>query len=290
MPQIILKDDEREGEVRIRPDVLQTALLDDMVFRLISLEKVMLGIGVKLEELTEIKDQLKLLTEKNITLNYPRTAKKLLPVGETVIAFKNKQNKQVILPDDSREDMYCPVPIELCKSATIYTDADITVDFLLEGIIIFTGLITPPGARIPNVWFDRVEINTVSEALFYISMSTFPDGAPEDISLERPVLLDSKNNESVIAATDIFDDDLSPLATPTYFRIYVAFDAAGVLTVRRTKSGTTTSEELNSGDMLDANAAHVFDIVMDEGETMNLHYSVGATALKLIVTEIGGGI
>ena len=116
MPPQIKDDDEGEGEVvRIRPDVLQTALLDDMVFRLISLENVMRGIGVQLEELTEIKEQLRALTEQNITLNYPRTAKKLLPVGETVIAFKNKQNKQVTLPDKSHEDIYCPVPIDRCN-------------------------------------------------------------------------------------------------------------------------------------------------------------------------------
>jgi len=228
--------------------------------------------------------------EKNIFLNYPRAAKKLLPVGETVIQIKNRQSKQVTLPGKSYEDIYCPVPVELCKSATIYTDADIKADFLLEGTIVFTGLITPPGARIPNVWFDRVEITETSEALFYISMSTLPDGAPEDISLERPVLKDSKFNEGVIAATDIFDDALSPLATPTYFRIYASFDAAGVLTVRRTKEGTTVSEEFNSGANLNANAAYVFDIIVDESETIQLRYSVNATALKLMVEEIAAGI
>lgn len=121
-------------------------------------------------------------------------------------------------------------------------------------------------------------------------MSTLPDGAPEDLSLERPVLKDSKFNESVTAATDIFDDALSPLATPTYFRIYATFDTAGVLTVRRTKEGATISEELNSGANLNANAAYVFDIIVDESETIQLRYSVNATALKLIVEEIAAGI
>lgn len=228
--------------------------------------------------------------EKNIILNYPRTAKKLLPVGETVIAFKNKQSKQVTLPDGSREDIYCSVPVELCKSATVYTDADITVDFSLEGVITFAGLITPPGVRIPNIWFDRVEITASSAALFYISMSTLPDGTPEDVSLERPVLKDSKFNESVTAATDIFSTALSPLATPTYFRIYATFAATGILTVRRTKSGVTVSEELNSGANLVANSAYVFDIIVDENESINLRYSVNSTALKLIVSEIAGGM
>lgn len=50
-PKIILKDDEGEGEVvRIRPDVLQTALLDDMIYKLGSLELVLVDIRTTLSE------------------------------------------------------------------------------------------------------------------------------------------------------------------------------------------------------------------------------------------------
>lgn len=231
----------------------------------------------------------------NIILNYPRAAKKLLPEGVTIIEIKDKEIKQVTLPDGSHEDIYYPFPIKLCKSATIYTDADIRADFLLDTAITFTGLITPPGVRIPNVWFDRVEI-TNPEVLFYISMSTLPDGAPEDISLERPVLKNSKFNEGITADTDIFDSALSPVYPTSddkyaaYFRIMVSMSSAGVLTVRRTYGGTTISEQLNSGANLVANGKYSFVIEVQYDEMINLQYSVDATALKLAVLEIAGGM
>jgi hypothetical protein len=37
---------------------------------------------------------------------------------------------------------------------------------------------------------------------------------------------------------------------------------------------------------LNANAAYIFDIIVESGETINLQYSVAATALVLKVIEI----
>jgi len=93
-------------------------------------------------------------------------------------------------------------------------------------------------------------------------------------------------NEAVTANTNIFASDLSPTNTPTTFRIYACFDASGVLTVRRTKNATTVSEQLNAGTALTANVAYIFDIIVEAGETINLQYSVNATALKLAVLEV----
>ena len=93
-------------------------------------------------------------------------------------------------------------------------------------------------------------------------------------------------NTAVAADSDIFSSDLEPTYTPCIFRIYVCFDAGGVLTVRRTKNGATVSENLNGGAALTANAAYIFDIVVEEGETINLRYSVDATILSLKVVEV----
>lgn len=97
-------------------------------------------------------------------------------------------------------------------------------------------------------------------------------------------------NAAVTAAANILSTSLSPTYTPCIFRIYAAFDAAGVLTLRRTSGGATVSEELNSGTVLTADAAHMFDVTVDSGETVNLQYSVNATCLKLSVMEISGGV
>lgn len=114
--------------------------------------------------------------------------------------------------------------------------------------------------------------------------------AGEEAPLEQLVLKDNKFNTVVVANTDIFSSALSPIAVPTYFRIYATFDTAGVLIVRRTLSSVTISEELNSGAVLTANSAYVFDIIVQSGQTINLQYDIGATALELSVTEIGEGI
>ncbi len=60
--------------------------------------------------------------------------------------------------------------------------------------------------------------------------------------------------------------------------------------MRRTKAGTTVSEELNAGSALTADAAYLFDVIVDEGETINLQYSVAATVLKLSVVEVSAGV
>jgi len=97
-------------------------------------------------------------------------------------------------------------------------------------------------------------------------------------------------NTGITANTNIFTTDLTPTYKPCIFRIYCCFSASGVLTVRRTYVGVTVSENLNSGTTLVANASYMFDIVVDEDETINIQYSVSATCIKLSVVEISGGV
>ena len=101
-----------------------------------------------------------------------------------------------------------------------------------------------------------------------------------------PILKGSVFNASVSANTNIFASDLSPTNSPTTFRIYATFSASGVLSVVRTRAGTSVTEQLNSGNALNANAAYIFDIIVESGESINLQYSVAATALVLKVVEI----
>jgi len=105
-----------------------------------------------------------------------------------------------------------------------------------------------------------------------------------------PILKGSVLNTAILADTDIFDDDLTPTGSPTAFRIYAAFDTAGVLTVMRTSDGTTVSEQLNAGGALSANAAYIFDIIVEYGESINIRYSVGATCIALKVVEVPGAV
>ena len=97
-------------------------------------------------------------------------------------------------------------------------------------------------------------------------------------------------NQAVGAGVDMFATALSPTNSPTTFRIYACFDTLGVLTMRRTRAGATVSEQLNSGTALNANAAYIFDIIVQAGETLNLRHSAGAQILYLKVVEVAGVI
>jgi hypothetical protein len=57
------------------------------------------------------------------------------------------------------------------------------------------------------------------------------------------------------------------------------------LSVIRTVNGVSVTEQLNNGAALAANSAYGFEISIDYGETINLQYSVSATALKVAVYE-----
>jgi len=105
-----------------------------------------------------------------------------------------------------------------------------------------------------------------------------------------PTIKGSVFNEAVGAGADIFATALSPTLSLTTFRIYVCFDTAGILTVRRTRDSVTVSEQLNGGANLNANCAYMFDIVVQSGETINLQHSAGGQILCLKVEEVGGAI
>ena len=107
--------------------------------------------------------------------------------------------------------------------------------------------------------------------------------------LFRPLVKESIFNQSVTADTDIFPSDLTPsLATadnPSYFRIFACFDTSGVLSVVKYNDETITMR-LNGGIALSANCLYAFDIIVESEESINLRYSVDATALELKVVEI----
>jgi len=139
--------------------------------------------------------------------------------------------------------------------------------------------------------FQRVLIDVSGSTKIKFWASTNPDASLE-FSKTRSILISkgSKFNTSVTADTNIFSSELSPSYSVTLFRIYACFSAAGVLSVKRTKSGVTVTEKLNEDSNLSANSAYSFDIVVKSGETINLQYSATVTALELSVSEIGGGV
>lgn len=94
----------------------------------------------------------------------------------------------------------------------------------------------------------------------------------------------------VLAATDFFVADLAPTNSPTTFRVYVCLDTIGVFSVQRTVGAATVAEEMNAGGALNADAAYMFDILVNNAETINFQTSVGAQILYCLVMELPGAI
>ncbi len=105
-----------------------------------------------------------------------------------------------------------------------------------------------------------------------------------------PLLKGRVFNTAVLADTDFFADDLEPTNTPTTFRIYVAVDTGGTVSVQRTSAAVTVVEELNAGAVLAADASYMFDILVHEDDTINLQTDTGAQILYCMVIEVPGAI
>ena len=103
--------------------------------------------------------------------------------------------------------------------------------------------------------------------------------------LLQPISKGSIFNEAIGANANFFAADLAPTSTPTLFRIYVCLSVAGVFNVQRTNGGVTVTENLNAVNELVANAAYMFDILVDAGDTINLQTTVAATIIKCSVVE-----
>jgi len=92
-------------------------------------------------------------------------------------------------------------------------------------------------------------------------------------------------NTAITANTPILTTSITVLV-PARLMIYCAFSVAGVLSIIRTRGTVTVSEQLNAGATLTANASYMFQILIDSNDTVNLQYSVSATALVIEIQEM----
>lgn len=121
-----------------------------------------------------------------------------------------------------------------------------------------------------------------------VNMKTLQD--PVDVNRVwmcfGPMPLGTKFNSAVTANTNIFASDIDPFVEPSHVRLYLCFNSAVVVTLRRTLSATTISEVLNQGVTLTANSPYIHDTIVDAGETINLRTDSNSTALKISVMEM----
>lgn len=111
------------------------------------------------------------------------------------------------------------------------------------------------------------------------------------ISLQKPIPKVSIYNTPVGANTNFIappQAQITPLIAtnaPCIFRIYVALSVSGVFSVIRQSSSASTTENMNQGVALTANAGYMFDILVDQSERIDFQTTVAATILKFSVVE-----
>jgi hypothetical protein len=109
-----------------------------------------------------------------------------------------------------------------------------------------------------------------------------------DVALKSAIRV-SQFNTALPGAGSAFFTAIAPNNPISYFHIYVAIAAAGVLSVKRTVGVTSVSETLSGGGTLTANAGYLFTVPAVTGESITLTYSVtSSTILKLLITEQTG--
>jgi hypothetical protein len=112
-----------------------------------------------------------------LVINYPRSGKRVLPAGITVISIKQRK---VRLPDGTDEEMYASRAVDSCRCFGLYTDRMIDVRISWGGSLVLTTSIFPAWFRkLDMLEFDVVEVECTEPTTFYITMSEVPDGVPE---------------------------------------------------------------------------------------------------------------
>lgn len=205
--------------------------------------------------------------------------------GDLVINF---YTGEIFLPDGTESDTSQSLRsfgVQHARSIVVNADKEFTIQ-LDDGGKKTIKLTEAYAAKRQK--FQSALITVTATTKVRIWASTDPDASIEipKMVVSGGTIKDNKFNEAVVAATDIFSAALAPAYPITIFRIYAAFDTDGVLSVRRTYNGTTVSEKLNTGANLSADCSYAFDILVVDGQTINLQFSVSATALSLIVSEV----
>lgn len=93
-------------------------------------------------------------------------------------------------------------------------------------------------------------------------------------------------NTAIGAAANFFAADLAPTNSPSTFRIYMAFDTAGIVSIQRTSAAVTVAEILNQNVAVVANCAYTFDILVHSLDTINIQHAAGAQILYCLVVEL----
>lgn len=114
-----------------------------------------------------------------LLVSYPKSGKKTLTTGTTVINIKGRQ---VRFADGTTDDLYSPRAFRMCRSLLVFTDHTIDVRVLNGGDVVLMSSFFTGSQQLLNMGeFDSVEVEATADTQFYIAMSEDPEGAPSTI-------------------------------------------------------------------------------------------------------------
>ena len=98
------------------------------------------------------------------------------------------------------------------------------------------------------------------------------------------------HNQAYLTPANFMGAAIYPIISPSLFRCQIACSVAGVFYSTITRAGVTVEPQFNHGVVLPANALFEFDLLVEDGETINYRYSVNCTILTFKVLEIPSAI
>ena len=98
------------------------------------------------------------------------------------------------------------------------------------------------------------------------------------------------HNTAYLTPNNFLGAALAPIISPSLFRCQGAFTVAGILRATVTRAANTQTVDFNHGVVLPANALFEFDLLVENGDTINYQYSVNCTIMTFKVLEIPSAI
>ncbi|MCK5601496.1 hypothetical protein KAR91_06500 [Candidatus Pacearchaeota archaeon] len=195
-------------------------------------------------------------------VSYPRTGRKTLPIGETIIDITSQQ---VFLADSTEEVLESAEMIRVARSMLIYVDTSLDLKLYRKGALVHDSTRFPTWGRF-DVVFDRMEITTTKHTSFYMQISDFEDGVPR---ISQP---DYYEGNPYISNTEV-----AVAGSPNTEEVYDTLDRnarkgtlrhnseKGILYIEHSHNGTDYTDQipLNPGDAIEYDGDDIHTIKVD---------------------------
>lgn len=99
-----------------------------------------------------------------------------------------------------------------------------------------------------------------------------------------------KKNENILEKDIVMPSAATPVGVAMLVKVSCSFNVSvpsgkAMISLVRKYKDATIYPKLNEGKQMDSDTAYIFDLIVDEGESINFRLSEDGTILKLSVSE-----